>query len=183
MRVAPAIELNQEEEAELSRLAQSKLSFVRLAERARIVLLAAQGLQNLQIAQELCVDQITAGCWRQRYIESGLAGIERDLPRGWPPVKVGVAKLVELTTQTQPEAAMHWSTRTMAAVLEVSPSAAMRYWQASGLKPRLVRGFKISRDPRLVEKLEDIVGLSTTLVFPIIVYCRAIMSMVLRGHY
>ena len=108
MRVAPAVELNQEEEAELTRLVHSKLSSVRLVERARIVLLAAQGLQNLQIAQELGIDRITAGRWRQRYIESGLAGIERDLPRGAPPVKVDVARLVELTTQSKPEAATCW---------------------------------------------------------------------------
>jgi hypothetical protein len=81
------------------------------------------------------------------------------LPRGAPPVKVDVAKLVELTTQSTPDAATHWSTRKMAAVLEVSPSTVMRHWQANGLKPHLVRGFKISRDPKFVEKLEDIVGL------------------------
>ena len=162
VRVAPTIELSQEDEVELVRLAHSRLSSVRLAERARIVLLAAQGLQNVQIAQELGVDRITAGRWRERYIESGLAGIERDLPRGAPPVKVDVAKLVELTTQTQPEAATHWSTRKMAAVLDVSPSTVMRHWQANGLKPHLVRGFKISRDPKFVEKLEDIVGLYMT---------------------
>jgi len=159
VRVAPAIELSQEDEAELLRLVHSKLSSVRLVERARIVLLAAQGLLNLQIAQELGIDRITAGRWRQRYIESGLAGIERDLPRGAPPAKVDVAKLVELTTQTKPEAATHWSTRKMAAVLDVSPSTVMRHWQANGLKPHLVRGFKISRDPKFIEKLEDIVGL------------------------
>ena len=96
--------------------------------------------------------------WRERYLESGLQGIERDLPRGAPAVKVDVAKLVELTTQSTPEAATHWSTRKMAAVLEVSPSTVMRHWQANGLKPHLVRGFKISRDPKFIEKLEDIVG-------------------------
>lgn len=85
VRVAPAIELKGEDEAELVRLVHSKVSSVRLAERARIALLAAQGLQNLQIAQELGVARITAGRWRQRYIESGIAGIERDLPRGAPP--------------------------------------------------------------------------------------------------
>jgi len=159
VRVAPGIELSQEEAAELTRLVRSKLSSVRLVERARIVLLAAQGMQNLQIAQELGIDRITAGRWRQRYIDSGLAGIERDLPRGAPPAKVDVARLVELTTQSQPEAATHWSTRKMAAVLQVSPSTVMRYWQANGLKPHLVRGFKVSRDPKFVEKLEDIVGL------------------------
>ena len=159
MRVASPIELNQDDEAELLRRVHSKLSSVRLVERARIVLLAAQGLQNRQIAEELNIDRVTAGRWRKRYVEFGLPGIERDLPRGAPPVKVDVAKLVELTTQTQPEAATHWSTRKMAAVLQVSPSTVMRHWQANGLKPHLVRGFKISRDPLFVEKLEDIVGL------------------------
>jgi transposase len=70
-----------------------------------------------------------------------------------------VAKLVELTTQSQPKAATHWSTRKMAAELGVSASSVMRHWQANGLKPHIVRGFKVSRDPKFVEKLEDIVGL------------------------
>lgn len=104
MRVAPAVGLSQEEEVELTRLVHSKLNCVRLFERAHIFLLAAQGLQNRQIAQELCIDGITAGRWLQHYIESGLAGIERDLPRGAPPAKVDVAHLVELTTQSKPEA-------------------------------------------------------------------------------
>ena len=97
--------------------------------------------------------------WRERYVEFGLEGIERDLPRGAPPVKVDVQKLVELTTQSTPEAATHWSTRKMGAVLGVSASTVMRHWQANGLKPHIVRGFKVSRDPKFVEKLEDIVGL------------------------
>jgi len=159
MRIAAAIELTQEEEAELVQIAQSKLSSVRLAERASIVLLAAQGLQDLQIGQALGIDRITAGRWRRRYIESGLSGIEQDLPRGAPPTKVDSARLVELTTQTLPEAATHWSTRKMAAVLDVSPSTVMRHWQAHGLKPHILRGFKVSRDPLFVDKLEDIVGL------------------------
>jgi transposase len=66
---------------------------------------------------------------------------------------------VELTTQSTPEAATHWSTRTMAAELGVSAASVSRYWRKNGLKPHLVRGFKVSRDPQFVEKLEDIVGL------------------------
>mgnify|MGYP000222725192 CR=1 FL=1 len=123
------------------------------------MLLAAQGMQNKDIADALGVGRVQVGRWRDRYAQAGLPGIERDLPRGAPPVKVDAARLVELTTQTKPEAATHWSTRKMAAVLEVSPSTVMRHWQANGLKPHLVRGFKISRDPKFVEKLEDIVGL------------------------
>ena len=159
LRVAPTIHLTAEQEGELRRLARSKRTSVRLAQRAQIVLLAAQGLQNKDIAEQVGVGRVQVARWRARYLESGLQGIERDLPRGAPPVKVNVSRLVELTTQSTPEAATHWSTRKMAAVLEISPSTVMRHWQANGLKPHLVRGFKVSRDPRFVEKLEDIVGL------------------------
>ena len=159
VRVAPAIVLTDAQEGELTRLARSGRTSVRLAQRARIVLLAAQGLQNKDIAAELGVGRVQVGRWRDRYAQSGIEGIERDLPRGAPPLKVDVNKLVELTTQTTPAAATHWSTRKMGAVLGVSASTVMRHWQAHGLKPHVVRGFKVSRDPRFVEKLEDIVGL------------------------
>ena len=159
MRVAPVVVLSQEQEAELSKLARSKRASVRLSQRARIVLLAAQGLQNKDIAEDLGVGRVQVARWRERYVEFGLEGIERDLPRGAPPVKVDVQKLVDLTTRAKPEAATHWSTRKMGAVLGVSASTVMRHWQANGLKPHLVRGFKVSRDPKFAEKLEDIVGL------------------------
>jgi transposase len=159
LRVAPVVELSEEQEVELTKLARSKRTSVRLSQRARIVLLAAQGLQNKDIAEQLGVGRVQVSRWRERYVEFGLEGIERDLPRGAPPVKVNVQKLVELTTQGKPEAATHWSTRKMGAVLGVSASTVMRHWQANGLKPHIVRGFKVSRDPRFVEKLEDIVGL------------------------
>ena len=159
VRVAPEIVLSDEEREVLDELIRSKLTSVRLALRARIVLLAAFGLQNKDIALALEVGRIQVSRWRERYLESGLEGIERDLPRGGPPVKVDVARLVELTTQSKPEAATHWSTRKMAAELGVSAASVSRHWRAHGLKPHLVRGFKVSRDPQFVEKLEDIVGL------------------------
>ena len=159
MRVAPEIVLTSEEHIELTKLVRSKLSSVRLAQHARILLLAAEGMQNKAIAQQLGVGRVQVARWRERYAESRLAGIERDLPRGAPPAKVDVARLVELTTQTKPEAATHWSTRTMAAKLGVSAASVSRHWRANGLKPHVVRGFKVSRDPKFVEKLEDIVGL------------------------
>ena len=159
LRVAPVVELSEEQEAELTKLVRSKRTSVRLSQRARIVLLAAQGLQNKDIAEQLSIGRVQVSRWRERYVEFGLEGIERDLPRGAPPMKVDVQKLVELTTQSKPEAATHWSTRKMAVVLGVSASTVMRHWQANGLKPHIVRGFKVSRDPKFVEKLEDIVGL------------------------
>ncbi|MEO8756039.1 MAG: IS630 family transposase [Casimicrobiaceae bacterium] len=159
MRVALVVELSEEQEVELTKLARSKRTSVRLAQRAQIVLLAAQGMMNKDIAEQLGVGRVQVSRWRERYVEFGLEGIERDLPRGAPPVKVDVQKLVDLTTQSKPAAATHWSTRKMAAELGVSASTVMRHWQANGLKPHVVRGFKVSRDPKFVEKLEDIVGL------------------------
>ena len=159
MRVAPEIVLSEDERAELSQLSHSRMTSVRLAQRARIVLLAAEGIQNQQIAEQLGIGRIQVARWRGRYAQLCLVGIERDLPRGAPPAKVNVARLVELTTQSKPKAATHWSTRTMAAELGISSSSVSRHWRATGLKPHVVRGFKVSRDPNFVEKLEDIVGL------------------------
>ena len=159
VRVAPSIELTDEERSELNGLVRSGRTSVRLAQRARIVLLAASGWQNKQIAEELGVGRVQVARWRQRYLQGGIEAIERDLPRGAPPVKLNVKRLVELTTQSTPKAATHWSTRTMAAQLGVAPSTVWRHWQGHGLKPHVVRGFKVSRDPKFAEKLEDIVGL------------------------
>jgi transposase len=159
VRVAPEIVLSDEEHSELTRLVRSKLTSVRLVQRARIVLLAAQGEQNKAIAAQLNLGRVQVARWRERYAQRRLAGIARDRPRGAPPPKVDVAQLVELTTQSKPPAATHWSTRTMAATLGISAASVSRHWRANGLKPHLVRGFKVSRDPKFVEKLEDIVGL------------------------
>ena len=159
VRIAREIMLSEEERAELNGLVRSRLTSVRLTQRARIVLLAAEGMQNKDIAARLAVGRVQVARWRERYAQSRLAGIERDRRRGAPPVKVDVARLIELTTQTQPKAATHWSTRTMAAEMGVSAASVSRHWRANGLKPHVVRGFKISRDPKFVEKLEDIVGL------------------------
>ena len=123
------------------------------------MLLAADGRQTKDIAVELGIGRVQVSRWRERYAESRLTGIERDRPRGAPPVKVDVARLVELTTQSQPAAATHWSTRTMGAELGISAASVSRHWRANGLKPHLVHRFKVSRDPQFVEKLEDIVGL------------------------
>jgi transposase len=159
VRVAQKVVLTHEERDELNRLVRSKQTSVRLAQRARIVLLAAGGQQNKDIAALVGVGRVQVSRWRKRYAQSRLAGIERDLPRGAPPSTVDVARLVELTTQSKPVAATHWSTRTMAAELGVSAASVSRHWRKNGLKPHLARSFKVSRDPRFVEKLEDIVGL------------------------
>ena len=159
MRVAPEIRLTEDERAELMKLVGSKCTSIRLEQRAGIVLLAADGMQNKEIAEMLGVGRVQVGRWRERYVAHRLSGIERDLPRGAPPATVDVARLIEMTTQTKPQAATHWSTRKMGSAMGISASSVSRHWRAHGLKPHIVRGFKVSRDPKFVEKLEDIVGL------------------------
>jgi transposase len=159
MRVAPEINLTPEEQEMLMKLTRSGLTSVRLAQRVRIVLLASTGMRNQDIAAKLNMGRVQAGRWRERYAESRLAGIERDLPRGAPARKVDAARLAMLTTQTTPPQTAQWSTRSMAHVLGVSQSSISRHWRAQGLKPHLIETFKVSRDPKFVEKLKDIVGL------------------------
>jgi transposase len=159
MRVAPAIALTDEERRTLTRLALSRTCSVRLARRAQVVLLAAAGKDNETIAKELDIGRVQAGRWRARYAKGGLVAIEKDLHRSGRPVQANAAEIVRLTTQTLPEAATHWSTRTLAAKVGVSDTTVLRVWQKHGLKPHVVKRFKVSRDPRFVEKLEDIVAL------------------------
>ena len=171
MRIAAKIALTKEEQEGLTKLVNSKITSVRLAQRARIVLLSADGWQNQAIAKELGVGRVQVSRWRNRYAESGFAGIERDLPRGAPKQTVDVKKLVELTTQSKPDVSTHWSTRKMGAKLGISAASVSRHWRANGLKPHLVRSFKISRDPQFIEKLEDVVGLYLTPPEHAIVLC------------
>jgi transposase len=159
MQVASVIELSDAQRNSLVKLAQSNTTAVRLARRASIVLLAADGLNNREIAQIVGVGRIQVGRWRERYAAGGLQAIEQDLPRGGRKPKVSPAEIVRLTTQTQPEGATQWSTRTLAAVAGVSDTTIQRTWKAHGIKPHRIKRFKVSRDPKFVEKLEDIVGL------------------------
>ena len=159
MRVAPKVELSIEQRKELERLSRSRTVSVRLARRAQVVLLAAQGQENLEIARRLGVGRVQVARWRRRYAEGGLAAIERDLPRGGRKPTVDAQAIVRMTTQEAPPGATHWSSRSLAARIGASDTTVLRVWQRHGLKPHLVETFKVSRDPRFVEKLEDIVGL------------------------
>lgn len=159
MRVAPNIELEPSEKEHLRKLASSNTCSVRLARRAKIILLAAEGISNQRIAEQLNIGRVQVGRWRERYALEGLSGIEKDRPRGGRKTQIDAAEIVRLTTQTLPDNATHWSTRTMAAASGISEKSVRRIWKAHGLKPHLEKTFKVSRDPKFVEKLEDIVGL------------------------
>jgi len=134
----------------------------RLVERARIVLRAADGLQDKQIAEELSITPEKAARWRNRFLDGGLNALRKDAPRPGGPRTISdrrIAQVVEKTTQEKPNNATHWSTRTMAAAVGLSEASIRRIWHAHGLKPHLVRTFKLSNDPQFAEKLEAIVGL------------------------
>ncbi len=127
-----------------------------------MVLMASKGMLNRDIAEAIGTNSHTVARWRGRFVEKRLAGIEKDAPRSGrkPTLRRRVARLiVERTTQTTPDDATHWSVRTLAKELDVSPSMVHRVWKANGLKPHLTRTFKLSNDPRFVEKLVDVVGL------------------------
>lgn len=162
MRVAPKIELTAEQESALSAWSNGRKTPVRLAERARVVLLAAEGRQDIQIAAELAITPKKVARWRQRFLVKGLAGLERDAPRPGrtPSIASGtVAEVLRRTTQDKPSNATHWSTRSMAATIGISDSSVLRIWHAHGLKPHRVETFKISNDKLFAEKLDAIVGL------------------------
>ncbi|WP_419594331.1 helix-turn-helix domain-containing protein, partial [Thiolapillus sp.] len=134
--------MDKEEQDKLEKIVRSSLSPVRLAQRAQIVLMASDGMRNQDIAKALGIGRVKVSRWRNRYAQSGLAGIERDLPRGAPPQKVDIKRLVDLTTQHKPAGATHWSTRKAAAELGVNASTISRHWRRLGLKPHLEQTFK-----------------------------------------
>lgn len=162
MRVACEIKSDDKQRRKLQNLARGRKTPVRLAQRAKIVLLAGKGIMNKEIAVELGIDRRTVSRWRERYAEKGLAGIEKDLPRGGrKPIACNrIAKqIIEKTTQERPKDATHWSTRSLAKELGINHSMVHRVWKANGLKPHLAKTFKVSNDPKFAEKLIDIVGL------------------------
>jgi transposase len=162
MRTAAPIELNPEQRAALERIARQRSLPARLVERARIVLRASEGLENKQIAAEMGIMPEKAARWRNRFLEGGLAALEKDAPRPGRTriiTERQVKKVVKMTLHQKPANATHWSTRSMAAAAGISEASVRRIWHAHGLKPHLVKTFKLSRDPAFTEKLEDIVGL------------------------
>lgn len=158
---AVAIELTDVEREELTGIANRRRTAQGLARRARIVLLAAEGLENQDICAELDVDANTVGKWRRRFAERRVDGLY-DEPRPGRPREIGdveIAETIRLTLETTPRNATHWSLRSMAEAVGHAPSTIHRIWQAFGLQPHRVETFKLSKDPLFVEKVRDIVGL------------------------
>lgn len=162
MRVAPPVILTTTERTKLQRLSVARSSSQRVKERSAMVLLAADGLENKEIADRLGQDPGKVGRWRSRYAKTGMAGILKDKARPGriPPLTPQKrSQIIKLTLHAKPEGATHWSRESMARKVRVSPSSVGRVWAANGLKPHLVKTFKLSNDKRFEEKLEDVVGL------------------------
>jgi len=162
MKTAPVIMLSAKEHQTLASWSRGRSTPTRLVLRAKIVLAAAEGTMNKDIAIQCNTSKKTVSLWRQRFAELRLAGIENDAPRpGRTPAipSSTVEAILRKTTQEKPVAATHWSTRTMAKAVGVSKATVSRIWRANGLKPHLSKTFKVSNDPRFAEKLRDVVGL------------------------
>jgi len=162
MRVAEKIELDAGTERELRVLAKRRRIEARLQQRARVILLAAQGWQNKEIAVDVGLDRRQVALWRSRFLQGGIDALRQDAPRSGrtPTVTPELeSKILQVTLHTKPAAATHWSTRTLAEHLGLSATMIGRVWRRNGIKPHLARTFKLSRDPRFEDKLLDVVGL------------------------
>ena len=163
MRAAtPPMPLTDSQREILVSLSRSRTAPHRQVQRARALLLAGQGVANTQITGQVGVSPSTVKAWRDRFAEQGLAEFGAvGKGRGRKPVlsKDKVAEIVRATQETKPPGETHWSCRTMAKAQGVSPATVQRIWSSRGLKPHLVKTFKLSNDPKFEEKLIDVVGL------------------------
>jgi transposase len=155
------IELSEEERAQLESWARRRTSAQALAQRSRVVLLAAEGLNNSEIAGRLGVHRPMVRKWRSRFAEYRLDGLI-DEPRPGKPRTITdeqVEEVIVKTLESTPKDATHWSTRLMAREVGLTQSAVLRIWQAFGLQPHRQETWKLSKDPQFVAKVRDVVGL------------------------
>src|SRR6266481_4355219 len=130
--------------------------------RARIVLLSADGVGTMAIQRQTATGKPTIWRWQARFMAEGVEGLlhEATRPAGKPPLTAAVIeRVVEMTLAEPPGETTHWTGRALAKAAEVSHRSVQRIWAAHGLKPHLVRTFKLSSDPQFVAKVQDVVGL------------------------
>src|SRR6202022_1518482 len=156
------IVLQRKGRAELERLLADGNTAQKIAKRARIVLMSADGHGVMAIMREAGVSKTTVWRWQEYFVEAGVGGLikGRTKPPGKKPISAAIKlKIVEKTGKEHPAAATHWGVRTMAEEMGVSHTSVQRIWAEPGLKPHQVKSFKVSNDPDFVKKTEDIVGL------------------------
>jgi len=157
---APVV-VTDEDRVVLERWSKRPKTPMSVAQRARIVLLAADGLNNNTVAERVGVNQATVVKWRKRYLAGGVDGLV-DEPRPGAPRKITDAAVEEVVVRTLEETpidATHWSTRDLAKRVGMSASSVGRIWQAFGLRPWQTDTFKLSDDPQFIDKVRDVVGI------------------------
>lgn len=157
---APALILREDDAAELRRWTRSTTLRSGLSKRARIVLLAADGVANSRIAEAVDASVVTVLKWRTRYEESGIAGLA-DGERAGRPRRVDPADIVTATLVPPPKkyGVTHWSSRLLAQRLSIGNATVARTWRQYGIQPWRSGTFKFSTDPELIAKVTDVVGL------------------------
>ena len=160
------IDLDDAVRANLGSLLSSRKTARNVVLRANIVLLAADGMPNYSIAEQLNTTTETVRLWRNRFKAEGESCLVKERPRGGNHGGKDSQEqerlrhlIVKKTTTEKPKGQTHWSTRTMAKALDTTHSFVNRVWQDAGLKPHLNKTFKVSNDPNFEEKLRDVVGL------------------------
>jgi transposase len=162
MRTGIEVSVSPEDRVRLSGLVADRNTPQKHAARAHIVLLTGDGLGTMEIMRRTGQSKPTVWRWQARYAEAGVDGLLRDKtrPPGRQPLAPAIIrKVVSMTTTERPPEATHWSARMMAKAVGIAPSSVQKIWRDHGLKPHLVRHFKLSNDPDFEAKLIDVVGL------------------------
>jgi transposase len=171
---AAALVMSDGQRESLRVLSRLQTAAHREVQRARVLLLAGDGVANAVIASTVGVAPVTVLSWRRRFEVEGLAKLGRVRSgRGRKPTipQSKIDEIARLTRNSTPSGHTHWSVRTMAAASGVSPAQVQRIWAARGLKPHRVEAFKLSTDPRFEEKLIDVIGLYLNPPEQAIVFC------------
>jgi len=158
--IAP-IDLAPELKEQLRSMARSRSLPYGLVRRAKIILMAAEGMNNKTIAQQVGLSAIMVGLWRRRFIQQGLVGLYDEARPGGPRSisDEQVAQLIRKSLKTKPKSGTHWTCRSIAKETDLSKSTVHRVWKGFGIQPHRQKHFKLSTDPFFVEKVRDIVGL------------------------
>ena len=160
-RPIPKLTLSSEERETLERWTRRPKTNQALAQRARIILAAASGSTNTEVAARLGVIKQTAGKWRTRFLHKRLDGLLDERRPGTPRrlSDAEVERVLTMTLESTPKNATHWSTRSLAKACGVSNASVHRVWRAFALAPHRSETFKLSQDPLFIEKVRDVVGL------------------------
>jgi transposase len=161
-RAAAPLAMSDKQREVLETLSRSRSAAHRVVQRARVLLLAADGVSNYEISEVCGVSRPTVLAWRNQFDKEGLTGFGEVAKGRGPKPSISeekIAQIVELTLHSKPEGETHWSCRSMAKQVGVSPASVQRIWSARGLKPHLVKTFKLSNDRHFEDKLVDVVGL------------------------